>query len=321
MVTVLLTLEPGAVPGNVLKALFDQKTNLQSHYGNLDGYLQWTLDTARMLRGQVSSSDIERLVFRPTLWRFHDLRNNLDHFAYQLLSQEMQEQKALLDQVYSALQAEVNRWKSDDGRLIVVDTSVFIHHADKIADIDYAKIVGARFVPVRLVVPRVVVDELDRLKESGNEQSRWRAGHTLGVLDGLLREPRSRAVVRQRDEDWSDTLAVNEIPRDEVTVEVLFDDPRHVRLNDNDDEIIDRTLALKTYQGPVPGAAAVCLLTMDTSMALRARMVGLTVYKESKPLSEEPPDRSQRSSVPRRRQLRGALGPISDTGRPTGSGG
>ncbi|MBU8859242.1 hypothetical protein KSK32_18690 [Micromonospora sp. WMMB482] len=45
----------------------------------------------------------------------------------------------------------------------------------------------------------MVIDELDRLKESGNQQSRWRAAHTLGVLDELLEHPRSRVTIREAD--------------------------------------------------------------------------------------------------------------------------
>ena len=61
------------------------------------------------------------------------------------------------------------------------------------------------------------------------------------------------------------------------------DDPHHVRLDDNDDEIIDRALALQAYAG-----LPVRLLTMDTSMALRARMLDLRVVKPTKDIGPEP---------------------------------
>ena len=34
-----------------------------------------------------------------------------------------------------------------------------------------------------MLVPIVVVDELDRLKDTKDPHVRWRAGYTLGVLD------------------------------------------------------------------------------------------------------------------------------------------
>jgi hypothetical protein len=128
----------------------------------------------------------------------------------------------------------------------------------------------------------VVIDELDRLKESGNQMVRWRAGHTLGVLDELLTSPRGRVTLREPD-SLTQPAAADGMPRGKVTLEVLFDDVQHVRLADADDEIIDRTLALQAYAGQ-----PVRLLTMDTSMALRARMLDLRVHKETKDIGEEP---------------------------------
>ncbi|MBU8859243.1 MULTISPECIES: hypothetical protein [unclassified Micromonospora] len=65
---------------------------------------------------------------------------------------------------------------------------------------------------------------------------------------------------------------------------MLFDDAYHVRLTDSDDEIIDRTLALQPYTRTLP----VRLLTMDTSMALRARMLDVRVLKPTKDIGDEP---------------------------------
>jgi predicted ribonuclease YlaK len=166
--------------------------------------------------------------------------------------------------------------------LTVVDTSVFVHHPCKNREIEYAAVIGAGFEPVRLVVPRVVIDELDRLKESGNQAVRWRAGHTLGVLDELLHHPRSRATIREED-NLSEVADAGGMPRGKVTIEVFLDDPQHVRMEDNDDEIIDRALALQAYAGH-----EVRLLTMDTSMALRARLLGLRVHKETRDIGQEP---------------------------------
>nr|AGS49798.1 hypothetical protein [uncultured bacterium esnapd15] len=166
---------------------------------------------------------------------------------------------------------------------MVVDTSVFIHHPDKIRDIPYAEVAGLGAVPVRLVVPRVVVDELDRLKEAGNQQVRWRAGHTLGVLDELLTAPRSQVTIHEADPNWSTYLAGETTPVGKVTIEVFFDDPHHVRLPDADDEIIDRATVLQAYAGQ-----PATLLTMDSSMAFRARLLGLPVRKPAREIGDEP---------------------------------
>lgn len=279
----LVTLAPGANPTKVLNVLFEQKNTIRNHHGDLPGYLDWALMTAQVLRNRIRRSDIDRLVFTPRLWRLQELTGRNDRFTNNLLSMEVNEKSEVFEQVHAGLKGEIARWSPADAGLVVVDTSVFIHHPDKIRQIDYAAITGARAEPVRLVVPRVVIDELDRLKESGNQTVRWRAGHTLGVLDELLTVPKGRATIREAD-SLTQPPTADGMPRGMVTIEVSFDDAHHVRLADPDDEIIDRALTLQAYAG-----RPVRLLTMDTSMALRARMLDLLVHKEKKDIGEEPP--------------------------------
>ncbi|MER5466390.1 hypothetical protein ABT010_38280 [Streptomyces sp. NPDC002668] len=90
-----------------------------------------------------------------------------------------------------------------------------------------------------------IVDELDRLKESEDRQTRWRAGHTLAALDKLL------------DGEGAD------VPRG---VEVLPDPPGHNRLPIPDDEIVDRLIAVQGI-----AAGPVRLVTYDTGQAMRAK--------------------------------------------------
>jgi len=286
----LVTLSPGAQAARVLDLLFRAKTVIGNHHGDLPGYLGWAVETARMLRNQVRPTDIDRLIFTPRFWRLQALTYQVDRFSRDLLSEEMAERAEVLEHAWGALRAEINRW-TPDAHPVVVDTSVFIHHPDKIRDIAYAELLGLRSTPVRLVVPRVVVDELDRLKESGNQHIRWRAGHTLGVLDELLHSPRSRVTIREPD-DFNAVIDSGGMPREKVTIEVLFDDVHHIRLDDNDDEIIDRALAVQAYAG-----LPVRLLTMDTSMALRARMLDLRVAKPTKDLGDEPAKSELRAAV------------------------
>ncbi|MFE2091568.1 hypothetical protein [Streptomyces sp. NPDC059460] len=64
------------------------------------------------------------------------------------------------------------------------ETSFYIHHP-KFQDVDSAALME-NTGPVRVLFPMAVVDELDRLKESKDRHTRWRADHTLAVLDKLL---------------------------------------------------------------------------------------------------------------------------------------
>lgn len=292
----LVTPTPGTDPRDVLEVLSGQEALICECSDDLVGYLDWVLTTAEKLRTKIRPSDIDRLLFTPRMWRLQELvdrrdRSSIhvptmthphDRFTTGLLSIELTEKAELFQRARTALEAEVQRWTPlpdpkcvVDPEVVVVDTSVFIQHPNKIREIDYAEVIGVSEGPIRLVVPRVAIDELDRLKESGNEKVRWRARHTLGVLDELLANPRSRVFLS----DGSKT-----------TVEVFFDDAHHVRLDDEDDEIIDRALALQAYT-PEP----VRLVTMDTSMALRARILGLEVHKPRREIGEEPPPDGSRS--------------------------
>ena len=170
------------------------------------------------------------------------------------------------------------KW-SRPGWFVVADTTVFCQ-ADKLEELDLGEILASRHEPVHLLVPMVVVDELDGLKRSNKPKVRWRAQYTLAVLDRVLSGSSTSA--RLRDKDFS-ALNTGGIPRGEVTVEIVPDPPGHARLPINDDEIIDRALAIQSLSG-----RNVTLLTFDTGQNHRARDAGLQVKKLTEPRDEEP---------------------------------
>jgi len=53
-------------------------------------------------------------------------------------------------------------------------------------------------------------------------------------------------------------------------MELVFDPPDHARQSNNDDEIVDRALAVQTLAG-----RPVTMVTYDKGMSLRARYAGL----------------------------------------------
>jgi len=196
-----------------------------------------------------------------------------------LVSTELDQRVAAFDEAISALEKQISRW-SRLGDFIVPDSSFYIEHKDKVEQADFALLVGGRGTAIHILVPIVVVDELDRLKETRDKMVRWRAGYTLAVMDRVFRNTTSPA--RLRAEDFS-ALDTGGIPRGEITIELLFDPPGHVRLPINDDEIIDRSLAIKPLAD-----REITLLTYDTGQSMRARQAGLRVQKLSKPIGEVP---------------------------------
>ena len=145
--------------------------------------------------------------------------------------------------------------------------------------LDFAGMLGLRETPVRLVLPIVVVDELDALKtHRARKHVPYRASYTLAFLDKIL-DQSGYGVVREEDFSALDTGGV---PRGRVTAEISFDPPGHVRLPINDDEIVDRALAIQAAMG-----RNITLVTFDTKMRLRARTAGLKVHKLTQDLGPE----------------------------------
>jgi len=290
----LVTPRAGVNRDNLLKSLrsvHDEAFNLrgggpQGAHKRLLAYLEWTSNAVRMLGNQVSSADLERLV----LTRRYELllsgvgtmtgtEVEVQRVVNGLVSLELDQRVAAFDEAIKALADQIGRW-SRSGAFVVPDSSFYIEHPEKLEVTDFAPLVGVWEDPVHVLVPIVVVDELDGLKQSKDRHVRWRAGYTLGVVDRVFASTTGPA--RLRAEDFS-SLGSGGLPRGEVTIELLFDPPGHVRLPINDDEIIDRCLAVEPLAD-----RKVTLLTYDTGQSTRARTAGLKVVKLSQEIGDEP---------------------------------
>ncbi|GAA4799455.1 hypothetical protein GCM10023220_29520 [Streptomyces ziwulingensis] len=185
-----------------------------------------------------------------------------------LVSLELAERVQAFDDALSSLEQRISRWGKREW-FVVADSSFYIQNADKLADVDLHRVLKLPPAePIRLLFPITVVDELDGLKEAGRHQARWRATHTLGLLDSVLAGS-TFGILR-----YSDTTGEPATWRGEVNLEIVLDQPGHVRLPIADDEIIDRAVAIQAL-----AARDVRLLTCDTGQHTRGRAAGLTVTK------------------------------------------
>jgi len=266
----------------VLRQLQFSVSNARSGMTLVDrynAYLGWVTEAVRMLRNRVSAADLDRLVLTRRYWMLQSMLTNVVGPVGDLVATETDERETGFREAYEALDEQIRRW-SRPGMFVVPDTSFYIEHPEKLEVADFAAALGARGDEIHLLVPIVVIDELDGLKRHNDRHTRWRAGHTLGILDGVLANGTGPA--RLREEDFS-ALDTGGIPRGQITVEIVFDPPGHMRLPINDDEIIDRVLAIQPLAG-----RDVRLLTYDTSQSTRARAAGVPVVKLTKPLAEDP---------------------------------
>ncbi|MFB7359681.1 PIN domain-containing protein [Streptomyces gardneri] len=272
----IVTPIPGAHRDTVLNLLRSAHTaaiNLGNHEGAVDyleRYLTWATGHSRLLGSQILSKDIDALFFTKIYWALlggaGTVSGQLQHrVVIGLIDQEVRERIAELEEAIQTFTEAEKLWPKSLS-VLVMDTSFFIEHEVKFEEADFHAL-APETGELRVAVPMVVVDELDRLKEArASTHLRWRARHGLAVLDRLLGGPESLGG---------------------VSVEVLPDPPGHVRLPDEDDEIVDQALSLQTRaSGPVR------LVTYDTGMALRAKIAGMPVRKLRKDPGPEPaPDK------------------------------
>jgi hypothetical protein len=240
----------------------------------VDSYLRWADAAARRLRNQVTQESINRLVLTPVYFALVPLGREPSPHAGDLVDRELETRGADLEAAAGELRQLSARWPA--AAFLVADTSVFMQHPEKVEDLDFRPLVSVREEPVHLLVPILIIDELDGLKRS--RDMRWRASYTLAVFERCVSAP--GRVGRLREADFS-ALDSGGIPRGEVTVEIVLDPPGHVRLPVNDDEIIDRAVALHILAG-----RPLTIATYDTGQAMRARATPLTVCKLQMPTEE-----------------------------------
>lgn len=285
----LITPRPGAHRDtilNTLRSVHQAAENVHSAghppYIRLLEYLRWTNEAVRLLRAQITAADLDALVltrgYTALLGGISDLAAMIANDVQRtggivgdLVDLELAERISALDNAVQDLAQLLTRW-DDEIRYVLPDSSFYIHLPQNMEDTDFADILGVSpSRPVCLLFPMAVIDELDRLKESKDRRVRWRAGYTLDVLERILNN-HGRGTLRPVD---ISTLPETGTSRAETLVEVLLDQPGHVRLPNADDEVIDRALGAHL----LAGSHGVTLLTYDPGQATRARTTGLPVRK------------------------------------------
>jgi hypothetical protein len=276
----LISPRPGANRDNLLQtlrnvhsAVINARSAGTSAYERLLNYLEWATNSAAQLRNQVSAADLTALVLTP---RHDTLLDGVGHLGGTeqqrlvnlLVDQELSDRAETLEAAIKQLQERITEWTEREW-FVVADSSFYIQNPEPLAEADLHAILSLPPAEhIRLLFPITVVDELDALKESGKHRSRWRAAHTLGRLDEVL-DGSTFGIMRRADFDGEPALW-----RGQMSMEIVLDQPGHVRLPIPDDEIIDRAVAIQAL-----ATRKVRLLTCDTGQHTRGRAAGLTVTK------------------------------------------
>jgi rRNA-processing protein FCF1 len=187
-----------------------------------------------------------------------------------LVHAETAARTAAFEAAIAALRTQIARWSGSE-TFMLCDANFYLRSAMPLGEPGFAAGFGQHLHGVRIIVPMVVVEELDRAK-LGRDEFRGRAQVTLAKLDALFANPTD--VVDLEPGVLQPVGTGVAVPFGGATIELLFDPAGHVRMGNADSEIIDRALAVQDL-----AARPVRLVTHDTNMSMKARVAGLKVLK------------------------------------------
>ncbi len=272
-VTPLPGVGPQAARDGLAAALLDcdnVRTGEGSGTERVNAYRRWSVETVAALRYVLRPADVDRLVLTPRHWALHALDPAAHLGAAELVQLELDTRRDEIQTAVDALDRLLARRTAHRGALVVADTNVYLHHPKPFHEIDWARLLpGLDHTGVHLIVPLVVVDELDRHKQGqsgrlvvrgGDETVRTRARTTIRTLEDLFGDPNGIATVSPEPSP--------------VRAELLVDPPGHVRLPSADAEIVDTARAVQNRFG-----SPVTVVARDTGMVFRARAAGLAAVR------------------------------------------
>lgn len=168
-----------------------------------------------------------------------------------LINDEAARQVSVLERLREAVRA-LAALRDREGQIAVLDTNVLMHY-QRFDEIPWAELLGV--TQVRIILPICVIDELDNKKYTGSDRMSRRANLAIRAL-------------RQYSADLRPERAA--ILPDGTTIEVLLDEPSHMRMANPDEELRSRCIMLQRAVG-----SPVTVVTGDLGMQLRADAHGL----------------------------------------------
>jgi rRNA-processing protein FCF1 len=206
-------------------------------------YVTWAATCERQLRNLFADPGAIEGLHTQRYWH---LWTPGVHWA-SLIDAEIDVQVPRLNALASSLRAYLPL-RERPGHLAVVDTNVLLHY-QRIDKVNWGDVVKDR--PVRLVVPHIVLDELDDKRYLGSDKIRERARSAIAPFDELR--------------DHLEGQGYAKLPVGGATVEYLIDEQGHTRRDNPDEEVLDRARFLQQLTG-----RTVTVITADRGMRARA---------------------------------------------------
>lgn len=247
-----------------------EASNIHSHGSGgqrvVEAYLAWVSDAVRRLRPLVAPGELRRLVVTETYWTVLTMANpSAAPPLMRALHDEIEARQHDMTAAVATVASFMGSWSPAEGTALVVpDTNVLLHEVEELERISWHDTLRATAEGthvVRVVLPLIVVDELDNQKR---DKVRNRARRTLRTIYTRFEQDTGATVSLQQGSDQ----------RDQVELRLLLDPPGHVRLPRGDDELVDRAVVLQSLL-----EQRVHFVTYDTGAALRATAAGLCTHR------------------------------------------
>jgi hypothetical protein len=228
-----------------------------------NNYLRWSTEATRLFRPLLSARDLDQLICTRSHWSLRGIDPTaLGNQLSAIVLDELTRAQADLEAAEVALRRAIEAWSQPRMRSVLPDTNFYLHSDAPFDQTNWATILPSLNADddIQLVVPLIVVDELDRQKQ-GN--SKAQARHTIRRLAPLLAKP-------------NDAVMIAGSPGPRTYARLLMDDPRHVRLPLADDEIVACGQAVQAFASPNgPPRYGLSIVTFDGGMQARANAAGL----------------------------------------------
>lgn len=230
----------------------------------LESYQRKSVQLSKTLEFIFSFDDVQKMILTRRHWLLMQLSvNGNGPTVNDLIHAETTERQRYFETLVQDYTQMQSAWSATSTRLLVADTNVYEHNEDYWDEIDWAALAGAN--DIRLLVPNVVVRELDSHKRSDRKNK-------VSDTNPELVRTRARVSTRRLREKFDAPDDVESLAKPGATAELLIDSPSHVPIADPDAEIIDRALAVRWFtQQPVT------LVTGDGNMQFSASAAGLHV--------------------------------------------
>ena len=210
-------------------------------------YLVWT-EGAEMLLASLYEQSIPRGLLTERYWRIREMAKDTMR-PQPLVLAEVSDQKRTLEDLREQLQHYRSLVEpSPEERLLICDTNVLVH-GKLFHELMWNEQFGER--KVRIILPLAVLDELDKLKDEGNEA----AGTVLRDLDARLKPGAALERV---------------VLRPNVTLQLTDEPSGYERLRSVDDEIVRQAAYFASMS-----FGRITIVAIDRAMRVRAEAAGI----------------------------------------------